>query len=230
VASSIEYVGWGAAPWSEGPWGRDYLSVLVDGDGATGQLGNSIGVRCGCERLTLGRGSGCVRIDWQPLQGQLMPALLRLQCIGGQRLDRANSVAQKLRGRRNGIGCRVSKSPRAGRGWSPIGVRVIVAACWRGRRSGQARQRSPCSIPATVPVCGRLRLPGAVGIGARLGGWWMTTKTPNWQNIVELSGVWTTIAPALPSDWTPVDDAHAGAVVAAVNVHPIPRNGSRQSA
>jgi hypothetical protein len=40
MASSIEYVGYGEAPWSEGSWGLDLLIMSVDGVSATATLGN----------------------------------------------------------------------------------------------------------------------------------------------------------------------------------------------
>jgi hypothetical protein len=39
VASSIEYIGYGEAPWSEGSWGLDVLIISVDGVSATATLG-----------------------------------------------------------------------------------------------------------------------------------------------------------------------------------------------
>jgi hypothetical protein len=40
MASSIEYVGWGAQPWGAGSWGEDLTIVLVDGVSATSTVGS----------------------------------------------------------------------------------------------------------------------------------------------------------------------------------------------
>jgi hypothetical protein len=83
-----------------------------------------------------------------------------------------------------------------------VGVRVIVPA------TGVSALGQVGSVIVRIPKIVEVTGVSADGIAGRVLVWGLIddNQTPNWQNIEEISGAWTPIAPAPPPDWTPVAD------------------------